>query len=437
MNDSRPRPYQQWMRAAFLVLAITLACAVDAASATFFSGYAGSLPADPRDKARTYFDMPAVRSLIAMAEDGPVEAATVERVLAGSEATADDLIRVGLFRRDGGRYWLNFAYFTAEDMRTIYTLVDRLAPSLAAAYVRQRGELDRILARYPVRSVPRADLAFVLIAGISLNWDGLKVTQAMGYRKPILVTGDGFRYSFWASEAIDGRSYREMYWGSSTFPAEELAWSFSSFGDADSDPRMNFPDLMALPADEILEPVRVAARSIGFRDDEIMGRRFENVLGDEILDPVSTILFELRKGPAGVADLSRAIGGDAKPLLALLTEIEYVRRDGGLYRLRVPVLDESDRAMVDEALRWNRGILSVWLASHHSEMRRELTGLTAMRAGLPFEALFTQIWHELFGAVTRELAQRRVIASAYTPGRRYKGSLSMLWRRSLYRLTPG
>ena len=57
--------------------------------------------------------------------------------------------------------------------------------------------------------------------------------------------------------------------------------------------------------------------------------------------------------------------------------------------------------------------------------------------GVPFEALFTQVWHEIFGLATRELALRHMIASAYGDAVRHKGSLSVLWRQSLYSFSPG
>ena len=389
---------------------------------TFLSGYAGSLPSDSKDRARTYFDMPAVRALLAELERGPVTRPRAEAILAGGGATVDDLLRVSILRRDGDRYAIGFAYFTADDMRRVHAVANRLVPSLVASYRRHAGEFDRIFAGYSARSVPRRDLAFVVIAGIGLNWDGLALTKELGYRDPILVTGDGFRYSFWASEAVPGRSYREMYWGSSTVPWSD--WSFSSFGDAESDPRMNFPDLAFMDEAEMSPRVRAAAQCVGLGPSDAFGHHFAHVLGTETLARAAHLLFALRTRPA-TAD-------DPKPLLALLEEIEYVKRqDDGRYALKVPVLDERDRPMLERALALNRRIVREWLTKHDAEIRRDLAGLTALRAGLPFEALFTQVWHELFGVATRELARGGIIAKPS------KGSLSMLWRSSLYRFIPG
>ena len=178
----------------------------------FLSGYAGTVPKDARDKARTYFNMPAVRALLARLESGRATEADVTSALTGSEATLADLLRLRLLRKVDDRYAIGFAYFTADDMRTIYKAADRVAPSLAAAFVAHRKDFDRIFAAYPTKSVPRSQIAFVLLTGFCLNWDGLRVTSDFGYRKPIIVDGPAFHYSFWASEEVRGRDYRGVIW---------------------------------------------------------------------------------------------------------------------------------------------------------------------------------------------------------------------------------
>jgi hypothetical protein len=98
-------------------------------------------------------------------------------------------------------------------------------------------DFDRILARYDASSVERKQLAFVLLAGVALNWDALKQTELGGYRKPQLVTGNGWQYSFWAAEADPDYSIRGFFWGSSTAPIASrnltppVDFGFSSFRD--------------------------------------------------------------------------------------------------------------------------------------------------------------------------------------------------------------
>jgi hypothetical protein len=81
--------------------------------------------------------------------------------------------------------------------------------------------------------------------------------------------------------------------------------------------------------------------------------------------------------------------------------------------------------------------VSAWLREHVPGIERELFGLTAVRSGLPFEALFTQIWHEIFGSVTRDLARSGFTASARVDRVGYKGSQSVLRRGVVCSFQPG
>jgi hypothetical protein len=185
---------------ALAALALLLAgpTVVRGAEREFYSGYAGSLPTDPRLLARTYFDDPHVRSLIFEMETGPVPEQRVVAALAGSDVTVADLTRVGLVRRRHGRFVLAFNYFNARDMKAVIDAAHRYVPSLVAAYLARRKDFERLLDGYPVATVGKDRLAFVLIAGFALNWDGLELTRELGLRRSVQVEGQGFHYSFWA-----------------------------------------------------------------------------------------------------------------------------------------------------------------------------------------------------------------------------------------------
>lgn len=414
----------------------------------FLSGYAGSLPTEARLKAGTYFGKPGVRKLIFALESGPLTHGEVIAALKGTGITPEQLIRVRILRRDGDAWYIGFNYFNRDDMRRIHAVTEKYVPSLVSAYVQKSGEFARLSKDYPANSVSDEALAFVLIAGFSLNWDALKFTEEKGYRKPQLVTGDKWQYSFWASEIVPGRSERGYYRGSHTFPGgsynferDPVDFSFSSFGDPYSEPRMNFPDLFYTPAEALAPPVHKIAARVGLTHETAFGLDIQNVLGLETARIVGPLLFRLRSKSMSEEDLRGALP-EADParlsaLLTLLVEIQYVEKaDDGTYRLLVPVLDHADRAMVDGALSLSRDVLSKWFEENYSPIRKDLEGLTAMKHGVPFESLFTEIWHELFGLATRELVASGFLADPRGPARRYQGSLPVVWRLSLYDFQP-
>lgn len=416
----------------------------------FASGQAGVLPGDPKLMAGTYFDNPKIRRLIYALEQRPATRHEVETAIASTGYTIDDLLRVRILREENGRFYIGFNYFTADDMRAIYAMSDKYVPSLVAAYQARKGDFERLFKNYPAKTVPHDVLAFALVAGFSLNWDGLKLTREKGWREPQLVRGksaDGkdWQYSFWAAEDVPGHSIHGYYWGSSTFPAgqynlpgDPLDYFFSSFGDPYSDPRMNLPDLLFIPGEAMAEPVRAIATRIGLADRSLFGGEFQlkNALGLEIARPVGAILFALRKHPMTAPELGETLAetdrGGLDDLLALLMETGYVDRDGEKYRLLAPVFDEGDKEMFDAAMALSREIQEDWLSAHYAKIRADLSGLTALKQGVPYGSLFTQIWHDFFGHATHDLAEDRFFADPEGEAFKYKGSLPAVWRSSLY-----
>lgn len=436
-----------------LMLAAPAAAAAAAAAAgaerSFSSGIAGSNPSDARLQARTYFAMPQVKALLERLEGGPLPDSDVRAALVGSTATIDDLTRTRILRRTPAGYTIGFSYFTADDMRRIHVSAERYVPSLVAAYRAHAAEFDRIFRRYPIKSVDRKSLSTVVIAGVALNWDALQSTKEAGYRRPELVTGPGWKYSFWAAEDDPDYSSAGFIWGSSSifatgdnFSDHPVDFIFSSFGDPESDPRMNFPDLFYLSVDQLSPLIRRKVEEVGLRNENYSGFELVGVLGVSRARSVGPMLFALRRGP-----LSRpALGqyGDSSDreragnIIDLLVAAEAIRRRrDGKYELTMPVFDVQDRAMLAEALRLHRRILSEWLVVTYPRLKAELATITPVRLGVPFESAFTQIWHDIFGLTTRRLAQAGIIADLRSTSSRYNGSIPLLWRRSVYRLDLG
>jgi hypothetical protein len=117
----------------------------------------------------------------------------------------------------------------------------------------------------------------------------------------------------------------------------------------------------------------------------------------------------------------------------LLEKIQYLERGKDqLYHLLIPVFDGIDKKLADQSLALSWQIFSEWLKANYGRMREDLGVLTAMKQGVPFESLFTQIWHEWFGLTTRQLVHAGFMFDPYGKDVTYKGSFPALWRLSLY-----
>jgi hypothetical protein len=430
----------------FLVIFVMSLCAAfgaQAAPRVFFSGYIGTVPPNAEDQAKTYFDRPEVRKLLTALENGGVLETAAANMLAGTNTQLADLERLHLVRNDKGTVRLGFPYFTASDIQLIHQVADKYLPPLIAAYKTRAADLDTILARYPVASVDRKRLAFVLLAGVSLNWDALDLLTEKKYRQPMLVQGPGWQYGFWASEAPPGTSYKGFYWGSSSFPADAynlnppLDFTFSSFGDPYSDPRMNFPDLLALPPEQMTPAIKDAVTALGLRDDDSLGFGLKNVVGLTRARDFGAILFAMRDGARTKDRLCAALppedANDCDGELGLLATAGYAKPTAdGNWMLLVPVFDASDRPMLNSALALSRSVITDWLGQNYGPMRRELFRLTAVRQGIPYTAMYSQIWHELFGLATRDLVAEGLMEDPRGPNAVWPGSIPAVWRTSLY-----
>jgi hypothetical protein len=430
---------------AVILLFAVAATPIQARSAErhFLSGYVGTLPPLKEDRAGSYFDRPEVRRLLASLESRPIPKAQVKNILTSTPTRLQDLLRVHLVRENRGIVRIGFPYFTASDMNSVHAVAARYVPSLVAAYKVSQSRIDEILSRYPIAGVSHQRLAFVLIAGVSLNWDALDLLRERGYRRIIPIQGDGWQYSFWASQEVPDYSYLGFYWGSSTFPADALNltppldFAFSSFGDALSEPRMNLPDLLALPPEQMTPPVREAAERLGLRDDDELDMNLKNVVGLFRARDIGAMLFAMRHGATNSQQICETLSvesrSDCSAELGLLLAIDYVKGlPDGKYELRVPVFDADDKPMLDAALTLSRGVIERWLKENYSRIRQSLSKLTALRQGVSYQVMFSQIWHELFGFATRELTAQGVLEDPRAEDVIWHGSIPAVWRTAAY-----
>lgn len=351
----------------------------------------------------------------------------VRSALAGSDAKVADLIETGLVRKaPDGRFVIAIALFTAEDGRLIRSVTARAAASLADALLRDRSGFDRTLARYDLPGADRKAVAMALVGCALLDWDGLTVTHELGLRTQAPDRGRLGQYSVWAREKADDLSIRGVYWGSHSNQFGE-GW-FTSFGDHHSLPRLALPDLewsvgsAALDA-RFPKPLRLQ-----------MATAVREALAASEGDAMK-IMLALRSGSAERAVLLAAAGleaGRGGKALGLLRELGYVRIDGDLVLSRVPVFTTvQDGAMIAAVKLQGEIVLKRWLKANAPSIRAELASLSALKAGVPYEELFTQLWHDIFGLTNLELVRRGWLADPYGPETAFNGFVPFVWQAGL------
>jgi len=332
-----------------------------------------------------------------------------------------DLLALQLIRLDAELYRLNFALFTAADVDRIRQVSEVYARSLAAALLAQRTQIEGLLGEYNAPGVDPKAVAYFLLGCVSLDWDGLDLTAAMGYRKTSGERPDG-KYVPHAQERAD-ETLKGIYWGSHNETYDGIR--VTSFGDHHSLPRNMLPDVFwRIPGFPSSYPRTLKIALSNFVADSFALRAQEFL----------RIMLALRDGEKSAEDLALTLSveeGDTRVLLDVLLALEYISEHDGLYRARIPVLTARDEVMARSILAIGNQVMATWLSENYPRMKDELQDLGFARAGVPFEDGYTMIWHYLFGLANRELVEGGLFADPYAPDRTYQGAIPAVYTLEL------
>lgn len=371
--------------------------------------------------------LPQVQRLAERALSGPLTEAEVVAALAGTGATLQQLVTADILRPESGRYVLAFNVVTAADKRLIRSVADPAGRRLAAMIAEEWPRFERILARYDLAGVDRDLVAMALVGCVMLDWDGLGVTAEQGYRTRPVRKANGDAYLMTMMENMQGLSVRALYWGSHNNQVAGDRIMMTTFGDHESPRRAGFPD--------IIDQVSTSRLS------QFLARDVAGALATVFSDSLSEhqgragpIMIALRDGPRTAAELAGLTSAEPAELartLRLLQALPYVDREGEAYRSRIPVFTARDAAMLAEFRAAGKDLMRRWLAEEYAPIREQLAGLSAVRAGVPYEIVFTQIWHDLFGWTNYHLAARGLVYNPYGPDAEFVSFVPFVWERPL------
>lgn len=367
---------------------------------------------------------PVQRLVLEASRDG----VTIERAreaLAGVPPSLRDLLELGLLREEGGTLRLGYLLMTVEDQRAVYRVAREYGRDLAAEFVERTASFSRILETRPAPD--RDELLFGLVAGMVLNWEGLKVTAEAGYRA---TPGRGaLPYLVHSTECGADLSTEGLYWGSHSFPGE--AMTFSTFGDGESLPRVRgIPDALTIPVEAGMDRLeREPAVYAAVRNTLVAHL---SVAMNEAGAVMRLLGRASRRPRPAIAERLAIPEQRLDAALGLLEATGYVARDGGDYRSAVPVLTEGDSAIVDRTVALGRQIITRWLDENYTPIRSELSGIPVMQSGIPYPLVFGEVWHYLFGFASSRLAESGFYLDPRAGGHGFRGYVPLVWASALY-----
>jgi hypothetical protein len=388
-------------------------------------GVTGSLPAEPSQSPTEILRSAEIQALVLAIAERPHTRAEIEAAISGQNFSVEDMVAVGLLRSEGGTYWIDFNLLRVQDQLQILALSEELGRNLAAELLERRNELDAIAKRHEQPGDFSAEFLFLVLGCFSLDWDGLALTEERGWRLGAQRAIDGHEFTPWAKERGAEISLRELYWGSHNDMVGDT--TLTTFGDHHSLPRFGLPDLFWLNStsfrglEGLAEEKRTAAQLLAAYEQDVKG-------------DIVQVMMELgRQAMSAEALAKRTTIEDDKiaRILNFLEAAEYVERTGGSWESKVLVLRPEDAEPVAAMVALGREIMVGWHEANYARIRQALSDLTPIRNGVPFERVYTEIWHFVFGFANRTLVEEGLFANPYEESRRYRGFLPVVWDATL------
>jgi len=365
-----------------------------------------------------------VRKVLLELARAPQERRQLSRTLADGGTTLDDLIRLQIVRGESDQVRLNFVFLTDEDRTQVADVARRHSRSLAHALA--DPQITAPLDAYPIPSVTKDRLAFIVLGCIALDWTALETLGKHGFLLFEPEKPGGNRYTLVGEERISPHPLRAVYWGSH--------WDFGgpyallSFGDHDVRQRSALPDLlwrMSFEADRF--PEQVSPPLVALHQHAISSLSRE----------LATILVAVRDGSTTSPSLLQHTGMDPETLtqtLVLLERLQYLRRHDEQLELLVPVITQQDQPMVDAVVNKAMQTVNQWTKEHIDQIHSELSQIQPLHQGIDFPEVYTHVWHYLFGFTNRQLAAQGTIYDTYSGSVDFAGFLPAVYVRPLRRL---
>ena len=388
-------------------------------------GVTGSAPSEERKNVTTILNSAEVQRLILEISENPIGLAELEQAVADRFFSVEDMVATGLVREEQGRFHIDFNLLRIEDQDSILEISEQAGRDLAAAFIDRRSDFERLAQSHSQPHVSVAELFFIVLGCFSLDWDGLEITETRGYRAAAQRTIDGQSFTPWAKEKGAGVSLKGLYWGSHN--SEMSQATFTTFGDHHTTPRFGMPDML-WNIDGAFQKYE------DNKDGRQAARRLLSAYARDALEDIGLVMFALRERDLAVDEIVAATGVDLDKvgqILALLEVAQYVRQYENKWGSKILVLGPDAVDMVTGMTDIGRQIIIDWHKQHYEQIKSSSSKLTPIRNGVPFERVYTEIWHFVFAIANRTLVAEGFFADPYAEDRPNKGFIPVIWANGI------
>lgn len=321
------------------------------------------------------------------------------------------LLALNVLREEDNRIYVNFTLFSRKDKEIVTAVSDRYARGLAKTIANIKNKIFDVLERYPNQNVSVEKLAFMIVGCYFLDWGALRLLREWG----VIVSKDqpgGNRYTLWAEEKVEG-SLKAVYWGGHSLQAGDYLWH--SFGDHHS-PRYSFPDILYRNPDHRFDGSDAYKRLL-----------FQKRI--ELAEELAQLLDTIGKAGCSVKRLQEQLGWGSYKLeqsLAMLEQMSYIANNDGQLSLLIPYFTAEDVKMMTEAVLLLLPVLRQWVDENISAIEADLGSTNPIKNKVPFNEVFIQVWHYIFGLTNKYLAEEGLIYDTYAAGFKHPGHMPAL-----------
>lgn len=337
------------------------------------------------------------------------------------------LIEAGLVVMRNDTCFLNFTLLNERDLSLLHQVSNRYAKSLTALILRDSVFYNSLLKNEKYPPHLQKEALFILIGCFALDWDGLTITDKMGYRTAASENLYGDRYLLWGKVNSSKNSIRGLYWGSHNDYLSDVV--FTSFGDHYTNPRYALPDMKWKYKIEYNNNHFPTEMKSSFQD-------MANVYFDSEFDNAGKIMFSLYSNPLSQQEITEQFSFTGlSQALKFFTAARYIRIDSSTnkYHLAIPVFTESHGQMISALRLHIKEKVQAWLNVNYASIRSELETLSCMQHGIDYKIAFTEVWHFLFGYTNKFLCEAGFFVNPESPDRFHSGYVPVIWHSNVYK----
>ncbi|HJO94039.1 MAG TPA: hypothetical protein QF753_11600 [Victivallales bacterium] len=298
---------------------------------------------------------------------------------------------------EDNKAFLNFTCLSKDEIKQVKKVSNIIGKDLADTIISNLKISKKLENSYDTEMLQK--ILFILIGCVSLDWNGLKILEALGYI-PIL----GFSLTEQERNSAELLSYvliaeekfrnnvKEVYCGSHNICYKEII--YTTFGDNLSKTRKSFPDLnWDLKVDEQKFPF------INYYIENGMGRIYDYLISNET----------------------------DKNLERILGDLKYIK-DG---KINIPIFNNDNYILVKDVIDQTNDILTIWLQKNIPQLEYSFRDLNSLKMGVSFKEVLVELWHLVFGYANKHLARSCFIFNPYSKESDFKGYLPCIHLKNL------